>query len=87
MQNDLNTIVLYDENGDESEFTVVAKFDIEESEYVIVTPAESTEDDIAIPLKIVKDEEGNELFETVENEQEFDMVAEAYNTLFAEEEN
>lgn len=87
MQNDVDTIVLYDENGEETEFNVVVKFDIEDSEYVVVTPVEASEEDVAIPLKIVKDNEGNELFETVEDEQEFDMVAEAYNTLFADEEN
>lgn len=86
MKNDIETIVLYDENGVETEFKVVVKFDIEDDEYVVVSPKDAIEEDTAIALKIVKDEEGNEVFKTVEDENEFEMVAEAYNTLFPEDE-
>ena len=86
MKNDIETIVLYDENGVETEFKVVVKFDIEDDEYVVVSPKDAIEEDTAIALKIVKDEEGNEVFKTVADENEFEMVAEAYNTLFPEDE-
>lgn len=86
MNNDVSKITLFDEEGKEIEFDVIVKFDIEDSEYVIVSPVDADEDDIAIALKIVEDENGDELFETVENDAELDMVQEAYDTLFSEEE-
>lgn len=85
MKNDVDKITLFDEEGKEIEFDVVVKFDIEEKEYVIVSPVDA-EDDVAIALKIVKDENGEDAFETVDNEAEFDMVQEAYVTLFSDDE-
>ena len=85
MKNDIDTIMLYDENGTETEFKVVVKFDIEEDEYVIVSPMDAQDDELAIALKIVKEEDGSEAFQTVEDENEFEMVAEAYNALFSED--
>lgn len=87
MKNDIDTIMLYDENGVETEFKVVVKFDIEDDEYVIVSPMDAVDEDLAIALKIVKEEDGSEAFQTVEDENEFEMVAEAYNTLFSEDVN
>jgi len=81
---DFGTIFLYDENGDEVEFEVVTKLDIEGKEYVIVTPIDEDTDD-AIALRIEKDEEGNEVLVTVEDDEEFEMIEEAYETLFAED--
>jgi uncharacterized protein YrzB (UPF0473 family) len=81
---DFGTIFLYDENGDEVEFEVVTKLDIEGKEYVIVTPIDEDTDD-AIALRIDKDEEGNEVLVTVEDDEEFEMIEEAYDTLFAED--
>jgi len=81
---DFGTIFLYDENGDEVEFEVITKLDIEDKEYVIVTPIDEDTDD-AIALRIEKDEEGNEVLVTVEDDAEFEMIEEAYETLFAED--
>ena len=83
MNNDIETIVLQDENGVETEFEVITKLDIEEEEYVIVTPIDD-EDGDAIALKIVTDSEGNEMLATVEDEEEFAMVAEAYSAIFSD---
>lgn len=81
MENNVDTIVLLDEEGNEVEFTVEAKFDIEGNEYVIVV-AEGEED--AVALKIAEDEEGNDLLIPVEDEGEFALVSEAYEALFEE---
>lgn len=81
---DFGTIFLYDEDGEEVEFEVVTKLDIEGREYVIVTPLdEETED--AIALRIDKDEDGNDVLVTVEDDKEFELIEEAYETLFAED--
>lgn len=86
MQNDMERITLLDEEGIETEFEVITKLDIEENEYVIVTPVDGEEDE-AIVLKIVLDEEGNEVLASVDDEEEFEMVAEAYETLFSDDLN
>ncbi|GAA0722112.1 DUF1292 domain-containing protein [Clostridium malenominatum] len=86
MENDVSTIVLTDENGEEIEFEVLTKLDIEQNEYVIVVPM-GEETDEAIALKVETDEDGNEVLITIDDEEEFALVAEAYETLFSDEED
>lgn len=78
------TLTLQDEEGNDVEFNVLTKLDIEENEYVIVYPKDSDVDEV-IALKIQKDEDDNDLLVTIEDEEEFQLVAEAYETLFADE--
>ena len=84
MENDVNTITLNDEDGKETEFEVITKLDIEGKEYVIVIPVDSDEDD-AVALRIDKDDEGSDILVTIEDDKEFELVEEAYETLFSEE--
>lgn len=84
MENDVANIVLTDENGEEIEFEVITKLDIEDKEYVIVVPKDE-ETDEAVALRIDKDEDGNDLLVTVDDEDEFAIVVEAYETLFDDE--
>lgn len=84
MENDVTSIVLNDEEGNEVEFDVITKLDIEDKEYVVVVPKED-ETDEAIVLRIDKDSEGNDVLLTVEDDDEFAIVSEAYETLFGEE--
>lgn len=84
MENDTNTVVLKDEEGNEIEFEIITKFDIEENEYLIVASMQESETD-AIALKILKDHEGNDILVTVDNDEEFEMVAEAYSAIFTED--
>lgn len=84
MNNDLDTIVLMDENGEETEFEVVTKLDIEENEYFLLSPV--GEDDVVIAMKVVTDEDGEEMLAPVESDFELEMIEEAYATLFDEEE-
>jgi uncharacterized protein YrzB (UPF0473 family) len=84
MENDVSTIVLHDEEGNEVEFEVITKLDIEDKEYVIVAPMDD-EDVEAIALRIESDEDGNDILVTVEDEEEFEMVSEAYSAIFSDE--
>lgn len=84
MENDVTNIVLTDENGEEIEFEVITKLDIEENEYVIVVPKDEDTDE-AVALRIDKDEDGNDLLVTVDDEDEFAIVVEAYEALFDDE--
>ena len=86
MKKDDKVIKLFDEEGNEVKFNVVAFFDIvnpetdEKNEYVIVY-----EDD-AFALKVINGEDGEELLEAIDNEVELAAVQEAYNTIFIDEE-
>lgn len=83
MDNDISNITLNDDMGNEATFEVITKFDIEGKEYVIVKPQES-DDDTAIALRIEKDEDCEDTFYTVEDEDELEIVQEAYETLFSD---
>ncbi|OAA82682.1 DUF1292 domain-containing protein [Clostridium ljungdahlii] len=83
--NSASDLVLEDENGKKVKFQVVTKFDIKEEEYIIAVPEECADEDTAIALKIVKDDNGEEVLVTVEDEDEFDRVLEVYESLFGNE--
>lgn len=84
MDNNVETILLNDEEGNEIEFDVLTKLDIEDKEYLIVAPT-GEEDIDAIALRIDKDAEGNDILVTIEDDEEFEMISEAYETIFSEE--
>ncbi|WP_102400577.1 DUF1292 domain-containing protein [Haloimpatiens massiliensis] len=85
MDNNVENIVLKDEEGKDVEFNVITKLDIESDEYVIVSPVDDEEDE-AIALKIQKDDHGEEVLVTIDDEEEFNRVAEAYELIFSEDE-
>lgn len=84
MENDVKTITLNDEDGKEIEFEVITKLDIQDKEYVIVIPMDSDEVD-AVALRIDKDDQGSDILVSIEDDDEFELVQEAYETLFSEE--
>ncbi len=91
MEKDLKVIQLFDEDGNEVNLNVIAFFDIvnpednEKTEYVIVQE-QGYEDESPFALKLIKDEDGEDMFELIEDEVEIAAVEEAYNTIFSEEE-
>ena len=91
MKKDDKVIKLFDEEGNELKFNVVAFFDIvnpetdEKNEYVIVYEEGYSEDD-TFALKVINGEDGEELLEAIDNEVELAAVQEAYNTIFIDEE-
>ena len=80
MDNNVETVLLYDEDGKEIEFDVLTKLDIQDKEYVIVAPT-GEEDIDAIALRIDKDAEGNDILVTIEDDEEFEMISEAYDAI------
>ena len=90
MKKDDKIIKLFDEEGNEVSFNVVAFFDIvnpetdEKNEYVIVYEEGYSEDD-TFALKVINGEDGEELLEAIDNEVELAAVQEAYNTIFIDE--
>lgn len=82
---DIEFIYLLNEEGKEEKMKVITFFKIEDlnQEYLVVTPA-GVETDEAYVLKYIKDEDGNEAYATIEDEKEFDLVAETYELLMQE---
>ncbi len=85
MENNINeTLVLKDEEGKEVTFEVIMKLDIEGKKYIIVTLADEEVD--AIAFRIDEDENGEETYVTIDDDKEFEIVCEAYETLSLENE-
>ncbi len=78
-------ITLVDEEGAEHDFTVVDIINVDQCEYAILLPVEE-ENDEAIILKFSHDEEGNELLVDIEDDEEWEKVADAWEEMLAEEE-
>jgi uncharacterized protein YrzB (UPF0473 family) len=76
-------LVLEDEEGKEHEFTLIKKFSWENGEYVILQPA--NEDEYYI-FMLDRDDDGNEFLCEIEDEDEWEQVADAYQEMVAEEE-
>lgn len=86
MDKTLNTIELFDEEGNAVKFNVVEFLDIknpetkETNEYVIVYEDGFDEDDV-IALKVDVDEDGEDLLIPIDDEEELSIVQDAYDTV------
>ena len=77
---DRETITLLDENGEETEFEVLGVVTVEDIDYAILVPIDEDEDQAYI-FRIDADENGEEVLSEVEDDEEFDMVKDAWETL------
>lgn len=89
-------ITITDENGEDADFEVVMKFEVDDNEsrfasmkYMMVVPLDENEDDDDEEVDEVYafryEENGDDLtLHTIEDEEEWDMVEETFNTLLAE---
>lgn len=75
-----NTIVLTDEEGREHEFFVVDVMEVDGEEYAVLISALSAPDTEAeaVILKIGLDDEGNEVLYEIEDKEEWERVAAAW---------
>ncbi|UVI28064.1 DUF1292 domain-containing protein [Paenibacillus spongiae] len=81
-------IYIPDEDGNEEEFEVVMKFEVDGSDqkYMMVVPLSESEDDEADEVYAFRyEEDGDDLkLYTIEDEEEWNMVEETFNTLLGE---
>jgi uncharacterized protein YrzB (UPF0473 family) len=83
-------IYIPDEDGNEEEFEVIMKFEVDDSDrkYVMVVPLESQDEDSDEVYAFRYEEEGDELkLYTIEDEEEWNLVEETFNTLLDEMES
>ncbi|HPU49899.1 MAG TPA: DUF1292 domain-containing protein [Syntrophomonadaceae bacterium] len=84
-------LVLVDDEGVEHQFELVAELEIEEDVYRVLIPLEEEEqldeEEVeVIILKVVYDEEGNEFLSDIEDDEEWERVADAWQELVDSEE-
>lgn len=77
--NEENIVVLVDEEGNELEHEVVFTFSLEEKEYAVLLPLDGSEE--AVVYRMQETENDEFLFEFIEDDDEFDRVAQAYEDL------
>lgn len=88
---ELPIMVLVDEDGAEHHFELLAELEIEDNTYKVLLPlldedSEIDEDEVEIFFfKVLLDEEGNEFLSDIEDDEEWEMVADAWKELEEEE--
>lgn len=90
-----DVVVLTDEEGHEHEFTVIDVIEVEGKEYAILVPMLETDEEVededvfdadeAVILRIDKDDEGEDILVDIEDEEEWQRVANAWDELLDEE--
>lgn len=87
--NDSEVITLIDEEGEEQDFAILDMVELEGSRYVILLPVDEGEEDEeegeVIILKFTRDKEGNEILAGIEDDEEWERVADAWEEKVAEE--
>ncbi|MFZ5639785.1 MAG: DUF1292 domain-containing protein [Bacillota bacterium] len=82
MDQEENVLTLTDDEGNEHAFTVIDIIEVNDTEYAILFPheeaGEDDEEKEAIILKITADEEGNEVLVSIEDDDEWEEVADAW---------
>ena len=91
--NEREFFTLTDEDGNEIEFELVGVTEYKENVYYAMIPADAAEKAKDVPdgfceyviLRVEKDENGDASLVTVEDDEEFDDVADLFDDMFSEE--
>ncbi|MBR5319963.1 MAG: DUF1292 domain-containing protein [Peptococcaceae bacterium] len=75
-----NVLILVDEEDQEHPFEVIDMIEVDGNQYAVLTPLEEgAEEDEAIILKIVTDENGEEMLWDIEDDEEWEKVVDIWN--------
>jgi len=81
-------LTLTDEEGNEHEFSVIDIIEMDNTEYAILLPLaggqEEEEGEEAIILRIDKDDDGNEVLVDIDDDEEWEKVADTWTTMMEE---
>ena len=75
-------ITLTDEEGNESQFALLGELELDGQIYLALIPADNDDADEYVVLKVEVDENGEELLVTIDDDDEFDKVADAFEDQF-----
>ena len=93
MSEDMDSIILYDEEGNETEFEVIATLGLDDDEYAVLLPInigipyESEEVCEVYILRMEQDENNDDVLVGIEDEEELNAVIKAYEDLIKDESN
>jgi len=85
-------LVLVDDEGEEHQFELLAELEIENDTYRVLIPLDDLDEDFdnyeaeVVILKVVFNEEGNEFLTDIEDDEEWERVADAWQELVESEE-
>ena len=77
---------LTDEDGNESQFELIATTEVDGFTYMAMTPVKENADEYVI-LKVVQDEDGEDMLETIDDDDEFDKIADIFDDMLLGEED
>lgn len=78
-------ITLTDENGEESDYEVMGTYDEENVTYVALYPLKNNEKEEYVILKTQLDDSGEEMLITIDDDDEFDRVADIFEDMLFDE--
>ena len=91
-ENEREFFTLVDEDGSEIEFEKIGEVTIGEKTYFAMIPAEAADNAQNdggfceyVVLRLDKDEDGEDTLVTVDDDEEFDNVADVFDDMFSEE--
>ncbi|MCI6002491.1 MAG: DUF1292 domain-containing protein [Tenericutes bacterium] len=77
------TFIMKDENGNEKEAEIITVIEIDNKEYVIYAVNKNEESDNIFASRIIKDENGNNVIKSIENQEEKEKVFEIIKELLS----
>ncbi len=84
-EQDEEIVVLTDEDGNEHEYTIVQVLKVDGKDYAVLLPVEpENEDDEAAVILRIDQEDGEDVLAEIEDDEEFERVAEAWEELLDE---
>lgn len=86
---ELDTYTLTDENGKESQYELIATCEMNGNTYYALIPSDTDENSDFLEyviLKLEKEEDGEEFLVSVDDDDEFDDVADYFDDLLSQEE-
>ena len=75
--------IMKDENGNEKEAEIITVIEIDNKEYVIYAVNKNEESDNIFASRIIKDENGNNVIKSIENQEEKEKVFEIIKELLS----
>ena len=87
LEEETEKIMLTDEDGVESEFELIGSAEIKGNQYFACVPTESINSEYLeyVILKLVIDEDGEEMLVTIDDDDEFEDVADYFDDALADE--
>lgn len=79
---EMDIFTLTDEDGNENQFELLASTEIEGVVYLALQPMDDENDDSYVILKLVTDENGEEILVTIDDDDEFDRIADIFEDEF-----